>query len=48
MPFWEWFRQEVTKFEEAAKNLTTEELFMLVDEKGNVGMTLPFSIIVTF
>ncbi|XP_041775276.1 hepatoma-derived growth factor-related protein 2-like isoform X1 [Anopheles merus] len=33
MPFWEWFRQEVTKFEEAAKNLTTEELFMLVDEK---------------
>uniref|UniRef100_A0A182P4S7 PWWP domain-containing protein n=1 Tax=Anopheles epiroticus TaxID=199890 RepID=A0A182P4S7_9DIPT len=33
MPFWEWFRQEVSKFEEATKHLSHEELYLLVDEK---------------
>uniref|UniRef100_A0A182JU58 PWWP domain-containing protein n=1 Tax=Anopheles christyi TaxID=43041 RepID=A0A182JU58_9DIPT len=33
MPFWEWFRQEVTKFEKATKNLSHEDLYLLVDEK---------------
>ncbi|XP_053694979.1 hepatoma-derived growth factor-related protein 2-like isoform X2 [Sabethes cyaneus] len=32
VPFWEAFCEEVSKFEEAAKHLSQEELFLLVDE----------------
>uniref|UniRef100_A0A182NTN5 PWWP domain-containing protein n=1 Tax=Anopheles dirus TaxID=7168 RepID=A0A182NTN5_9DIPT len=32
VPFWEAFREEVTKFEEATKHLTQEELYLLIDE----------------
>lgn len=34
VPFWEAFCEEVSKFEEAAKHLSQEELFLLVDEAG--------------
>uniref|UniRef100_A0A182MX07 PWWP domain-containing protein n=1 Tax=Anopheles culicifacies TaxID=139723 RepID=A0A182MX07_9DIPT len=33
MPFWDWFVQEVTKFEQATQHLSQEELYLLVDEK---------------
>ncbi|XP_035916019.1 hepatoma-derived growth factor-related protein 2-like isoform X4 [Anopheles stephensi] len=32
-PFWDWFVQEVTKFEQATQHLSQEELYLLVDEK---------------
>lgn len=32
VPFWEAFRVEVTKFEEATKHLSPEELYLLIDE----------------
>lgn len=32
VPFWDWFRDEVAKFEQATKHLTQEELYLLVDE----------------
>uniref|UniRef100_A0A182QDH3 PWWP domain-containing protein n=1 Tax=Anopheles farauti TaxID=69004 RepID=A0A182QDH3_9DIPT len=32
VPFWEAFRDEVTKFEEATKHLSPEELYLLIDE----------------
>lgn len=34
--FWEIFAEELTKFEQATKNLSQEELFLLVDEAGDL------------
>lgn len=33
--FWEIFCEELSKFEQATKNLSQEDLFLLVDESGN-------------
>uniref|UniRef100_A0A182W7D8 PWWP domain-containing protein n=1 Tax=Anopheles minimus TaxID=112268 RepID=A0A182W7D8_9DIPT len=33
VPFWDWFVQEVNKFEQATQHLSQEELYLLVDEK---------------
>ncbi|XP_049287900.1 hepatoma-derived growth factor-related protein 2-like [Anopheles funestus] len=38
MPFWDWFVQEVNKFEQATQHLTQEELYLLVDEKELEGI----------